>query len=108
MVPSTSELSSAVWWIPRALLGGRRPETYSAVSRARCASIAARSMASFPSHGCDSRDERDLRDAQLDADVAAGGPGVRAVLVRRLGQLPRLLAGQATGDDDQRDHQVVH
>src|ERR1700760_4098385 len=44
MVCSTSELSSAVWWMPRALLGGRRAEMYWAFSRARSASMALRSM----------------------------------------------------------------
>src|ERR1700756_1834789 len=48
MVRSTSELSSAVWWMPRALLGGRASETYSACSRARSASIAARSISWVP------------------------------------------------------------
>src|SRR6516162_5693156 len=44
MVRSTSELSSAVWWMPRALLGGRSSEMYSSCNRARSASIAARSI----------------------------------------------------------------
>src|ERR1700689_1228449 len=102
MVRSTSELSSAVWWIPRALLGGRSAEMYWAFRRARSASIAARSMAGCPFPWCV------LRDAQLDADVAASGPGVRAALVRGIGQFPGLLPVQARDDDDERDHQVVH
>src|SRR5438034_236327 len=46
-------------------------------------------------------------NAQLDADVAAGGARVRAHLVGRLGELARLLPLEPGDVDDQRDHQAV-
>src|ERR1700744_2048496 len=94
MVRSTSELSSAVWWMPRALLAGRGSLMYSAASRARSASMWAISIVL-------------LQDAQFDADVAAGGPGVGADLVGRLGELAGPLPVQAGYLDEQGDDELV-
>ncbi len=48
----------------------------------------------------------DLQDAEFDADVAAGRPGVRADLVSRLGELADLLPLHAGHVHDQRHHQA--
>src|ERR1700688_54498 len=47
-----------------------------------------------------------LENAQLDADVAPGRPGVGADLVRRLGELADLLPLHARDVDDQRHNQA--
>src|ERR1051326_1970413 len=78
MVRSTSELSSAVWWIPRALLGGRWSGMYSACSRARSASIAARSMGENPYQLTPSDAEERVEELVGHGPVAPDGARIHA------------------------------
>src|SRR5215470_4164830 len=115
----------AAWWMPRADVGGRSAVMYCAASRARSALIAFRSISVMgglrcntltfgltprpiprgdrPRHG---RQATGLQDPELDGDVAAGRPGVRADLVGRLGELADLVPFHPRDVDDQRHGQA--
>src|SRR5215469_5570590 len=112
--------------MPRAVVAGRSGVMYAASSRARSASIALRSISGIRASGVSCgqwqayRSRRHRRpsrrpgdgpralseDAQFDADVAARRPGVRADLVRAVGELAHLLAFHPRNVDNERDDQI--
>src|SRR5215510_6227478 len=112
--------------MPRAVVAGRSGVMYAASSRARSASIALRSISGMRASLCLVRAVADLsfpppsgtkraavsrppalsEDAQFDADVAARRAGIRADLVRCVGELAHLLAFHSWNVDDERDDQI--
>src|SRR5579871_6696486 len=96
--------------MPRAELSGRSVGMYWAARRARSALMAARSMSvTGPPWGTThpfGMTSLVLQDPQFDGDVAPGRTRVRADLVRRLGELARLVLLHPGDVDDQRHDQA--